>query len=141
MVYNGTDQNLAHLKPWEASLNTFNILWDIFCILTSSLNPHQPQIHNLYIAIFLLLNVQILLHVKSIWPPPGPPIWALRLDSGLRAVGQNICTAMMGQIYRGAVNIWFHSLGLDENSPVYTLNVGRIEIAEVGDNSDVVHLR
>ena len=26
-------------------------------------------------------------------------------------------------------------------SIVYTLNVGRIEIAEVGDNSDVVHLR
>ena len=52
---------------------------------------------------------------------------------------------MMGQIYRGgAINIW-NLIALDENSLealyAYTLNVGRIEIAGAGDNSDVVHLR
>ena len=43
----------------------------------------------------------------------------------------------MGQIYRGP-----QIFDSDENSLcTYTLNVGRIEIAEVGDNRDVVHLR
>ena len=43
---------------------------------------------------FCSQNVQILFHVKSIWLAPGAPIWVLRLDSGFRSVGQNICNAL-----------------------------------------------
>ena len=39
-----------------------------------------------------LTNVENLLPVQSVWRPP--PIWALRLDSGLGLPGQNICNIL-----------------------------------------------